>query len=149
MGKYLSKDDYGSGDSWTPDNVHGSKAKIVTISQTYLNADKIYAELISSGEDWADKDAAANLLEEGKHSLLSKLINEIRFPMIEGAYTPTSRIEAEEKARASKDYQDYLAGMVEARRIANRARVRYQAIQTLAELRRSQESTRRQEMRLV
>lgn len=128
------------------DSEHGSRGKTVTTSQTYLNADKIYAELISAGESWADKDAAANLLEEGKSSLLSKLTHDHRY---EDNTAIISRIEAEEAARASQTYQDYIAGMVEARRVANRARVRYQAIQTLAELRRSQESTRRQEMRLV
>lgn len=142
MLKFRGKDEYGSGDNWTPDRELGSREKTVTTSATYLNADKIYAELISAGEAWADKDAAANLLEEGKQSMLSKLINEQML-------NTDSRVVAEQRARESKDYQDWIAGMVEARRIANRARVRYQAIQTLAELRRSQESTRRQEMRLV
>ena len=109
---------------------------------TFLNADKIYAELISAGNAFADTDAAASLLEEAKHSMLSKLTNEQML-------NTDSRIQAEQNAKASQTYQDYIAGMVEARRVANRARVRYQAIQTLAELRRSQESTRRQEMRLV
>ena len=108
---------------------------------TFLNADKIYAELISAGNDWSDKDAAANLLEEGKRSLLSQLMS--------SWIGANSVAEAEKRAYATKEYQDYLAGMVEARRVANRARVRYQAIQTLAELRRSQESTRRTEMRLA
>lgn len=140
MHKYLSKDDYGSGDNWIPNREPGSRGKTVTTSETYLNADRIYAELISSGEDWADKDAAASLLEEGKKALLAQLslANEAK-----------SRVEAEGKALASHEYQEYIAGMVEARKAANKARVRYSAIQTLAELRRSQESTRRAELKVL
>jgi hypothetical protein len=106
---------------------------------SFLNPDKIYNELMVSGEDWADKDAAANLLEEGKKSLLSQLAIAEQAP---------SHVKAEASAMASKQYQDYVAAMIEARRVANRAKVRYGAIQVLAELRRSQESTRRAEMQI-
>jgi hypothetical protein len=108
---------------------------------SFLNPDKIYNELMVSGEDWADKDAAANLLEEGKKSLLAQLAIE------EGAQGQ-SYVKAEALALANRDYKDYVASMVEARRVANRAKVRYGAIQVLAELRRSQESTRRAEMQI-
>jgi hypothetical protein len=113
---------------------------MTTTDRTFLNADKIYQELIDAGNDWADKDAAANLLEEGKRTLVSQIASAVQ---------SNSRVEREEEALRSPGYTDYVASMVEARRVANRARVRYQAIQTLAELRRSQESTRRQEMRLA
>jgi hypothetical protein len=103
-----------------------------------LNPDKIYHELVAAGDDWADKDAAANLLEEGKKSMLAQLT----LSNMDG-----SRIEAETKALASHEHQEYIAGMVEARKQANKANVRYKALQTLAELRRTQESTRRQEMK--
>ena len=104
-----------------------------------LNPDKVYAELIEAGEAWADADAAANLLEEGRRPCLAQLMCEVQ----------GSRAEAEQMALASRTYGDYLVKMVAARKEANIARVRYGAVQTLAELRRTQESTRRQEMKLV
>ena len=105
-----------------------------------LNADRIYSELIAAGDDWADKDAAAILLEQTKSSVLANLA------IASGCKTVS---EAERHALASPDYRFHVEHLVEARKAANKARVKYQAIQTLAELRRSQESTRRQEMRLV
>ena len=104
-----------------------------------LNPDKVYAELIESGEDWADAEAGADLLSEGRRPCIAQLMCEIQ----------GSRTEAEQIALASQTYRDYIVKMVAARKEANIARVRYSAVQTLAELRRTQESTRRQEMKLV
>ena len=106
-----------------------------------LDADKIYSELIAAGDDWADKDAAAGILEETKRSILAQLTID--------RDDSVSRLEREQLALAGPVYRGHIIAMCEARKIANKAKVRYQAIQTLAELRRSQESTRRQEMRLV
>lgn len=104
-----------------------------------LEPDKIYHALIESGDDWADKDAAANLLEETKKSVLAGIAQD----------HPGSVAAAEQKALASQTYQEHVEAMVEARRQANKAKVRYMALQTLAELRRTQESTRRAEAKLV
>lgn len=101
---------------------------------------KAYHELLQSGTDWADKNAAADLLEESKHSVLSQC------KLQSGATSDAAR---ETEARASQRYQDFVKQMCEARRQANRARVRYDAVRTLAELRRTEESTRRQEMAWV
>ena len=103
-----------------------------------LDAGRIYTSLIETGEDWADKDAAASILEETKSSILARLMN-----------TGEGSVAAREMfAKASDDYQEHLASMVEARRIANRAKVKYDSGKVLAEMRRSEESTRRSEMNL-
>lgn len=94
-----------------------------------------YDQLIRAGEDWADKQAAADLLEETRKSVLAKLINEA-----EGSVNAR-----EYKALADPEYKDFVAGMVTARKAANKARVRYDSAKVLAELRRSQEATRRAE----
>lgn len=104
-----------------------------------LNADALAASICKAGETWADAEAAAQLLEETKKSVLAKAMNE----------APAQSIAAKEMlALASEEYQAFVAGMVKARAAANKARVRYDSAKILAELRRSQESTRRAEAQI-
>mgnify|MGYP003347377686 CR=1 FL=1 len=63
---------------------------------------------------WVDADAAANLLEDTKSSVLSQLI-------MKQIGVPVTR--AEHVARASQDYLDHIAAMVEARKQANLLKV--------------------------
>lgn len=104
-----------------------------------LDSDRAYDALIKAGEDWADKDAAACLLEENRKSVLAKYKNE------SGEKSDAAR---ETLALCHDNYLEHVAMMVEARRIANRARVKYDSAKVLAEMRRSEESTRRAEMTL-
>jgi hypothetical protein len=104
-----------------------------------LNSDKAYDALVKYGEDWADKDAAASLLEENKKSVLAKYKNES---------DGKSEAAKESLALCHPEYLDHVAQMIESRRQANRARVRYDSAKVLAEMRRSEESTRRAEMTL-
>lgn len=101
-----------------------------------MNAEEIYASLIREGEAWADAEAAASLLEETRRTVLAKCMNEAASPSIAGK---------EMLALASDEYKRHLEGMVRARTAANKARVRYDSAKTLAELRRSEEATRRAE----
>lgn len=102
-----------------------------------MDADQIYAAIAKAGEEWADMDAAASLLEETRKSVLAKLMNE----------SQAASIAAKEMyALADEEYRKHIATMVTARKAANKARVRYDSARILAELRRSEESTRRAEM---
>lgn len=104
-----------------------------------FDADKAYDELMRSGDDWADKNAAADLLEKTEKSVLARLIN-----LGEGSIAAREAV-----ARAHQDFLDFVASSVEARRLANQARVRYDSAKTLAEMRRSEESTARAEMMMA
>jgi hypothetical protein len=104
-----------------------------------FDPDKAFDALVKAGEDWADKQAAADLLEETRKSVLAKLMIDAA-AMTQGA--------KEMQALADPAYTDFVAGMVQARKAANKARVRYDSAKVLAELRRSQEATRRSEMNL-
>lgn len=104
-----------------------------------LNPDKTYDALIRAGEEWADADAAASLLEETRKSILAKLMAENQAASI-GA--------KEMYALADPEYRKHVEGMVSARKAANKARVRYDSAKVLAEMRRSVESTKRAEMTL-
>lgn len=102
-----------------------------------LDSDRVYDALVRSGEEWADKDAAASLLEENKNSVLARLKN-----------LSVSKSDAARKddALCHSDFLEHLELMIEARKVAIKAKVRYDSAKTLAEMRRSEESTRRAEM---
>lgn len=99
------------------------------------------ARLIEVGEQWADMHSAAEALEETKKSVLGHLV--LGF-IADGM--PAGK--AEHAAYASDEYRTHVKSMVEARRKANRARVRWDVGRTHADLMRSVESTKREEMRM-
>lgn len=100
----------------------------------------IYAELIEAGTTWAEANAAADLLEQTKKTLLSKLKLQS---------SEKSDAARETEALGSRDYDEHIRLMVAARERADVAKVQYDSLCTLAELRRSQYSTRRAEMVLA
>jgi hypothetical protein len=91
--------------------------------------------------DWADKNAAADLLEHMRTVLRSQIASKFLQDL-------GSMNKAEAAAEATEEYSDHLKSMVEARRLANRARAQYEADKAYIDLIRSQESTRRAEMGL-
>lgn len=97
--------------------------------------EKIYQRLLEAGDDWVDKNAAAEILEETKKTLLAELMGGFQ----------GSNAERERMALADTTYKLHLKNMVMARKESNRARVKYDSVRVLAELRRTQESTRRAE----
>ena len=103
-----------------------------------FDPEKLYHKLIEAGEEWSDKDAAANILEETKKTLLAELKTSYQ----------GSDAERERNSLATSEYKLHLKNMVLARKEANRARVRYESMKMLAELRRTEASTRRAEMQL-
>lgn len=109
------------------------------LTERLLDSDKAFNALVRYGEDWADKDAAANVLEKNKDSVLAKFKNKV---------DAKSDAAKETQALCNPEYRAYLDSMVEARRVANRAKVKYDSAKTLSELRRSEEATRRAEMTL-
>ena len=106
-----------------------------------MDVEAITARLIEAGDEWADKNAAASLLEETRKSVLSQIA--VRC-MRDG----DSATKAEKVAAADPEYRDHIMSMVEARQAANKARVRYDSGKTFSELVRTKEATNRAEMSL-
>jgi hypothetical protein len=104
-----------------------------------FDPDRIRARLVEVGEDWADKDAAATLLEETKKTVLAELMLKA---------DGSSAAAKEMNALADPVYRLHVTNMVTARREANKAKIRWETGKTWAELRRSAESTKRAEMNL-
>lgn len=103
-----------------------------------FDPEAIFQKLLEAGESWADKEAAAEVLEETKKTVLAEIMGGFQ----------GSTAERERNALADGAYKHHLKTMTAARKEANRARVRYDSMKVLAELRRTQESTRRAEASL-
>lgn len=91
-----------------------------------------------AGEEWADLDAAANMLEETRKSVLAELVNQASGGSIAAR---------ESEALADPAYKLHITNMVNARKEANRARVKFDTAKAWVELVRTSEATKRAEMK--
>lgn len=106
-----------------------------------LDADQIYAKIQTAGEAWADCKAAFCALDD--------LTSTVKADLTTDFYTTcSSKAEASERALSASRYKEHIASVAGARRAWLLAEVKYKNLQLLAELRRSEESTRRAEMGL-
>jgi hypothetical protein len=78
---------------------------------------EIYLE---AAEDWADKEAAAQLLEDTKSAVMAQKQTAL------GGDLPVNR--AEQIVKASPDWVSHLEKIVEARKVANLAKVKLEYI---------------------
>ena len=99
-----------------------------------MNPDQIFIKLESAANDYADREAAASLLEEMKHTVLSQCAAD---------WPDYSMTAAESKARRDDRFIKHLKIMVDARKEANKAKAKYYSIQTWIDLTRTKESTER------
>lgn len=106
-----------------------------------MDRNELTERLIRAGEEWAEANAAASLLEETRKAVWSEVAMDL---LKSGA--ASSVAQAEKMAYASERYKDHLEGMADARKAANKARVRYDSGKTYTELLRTQEATKRAEM---
>jgi len=100
---------------------------------------KLAHSIVQRGEHWCDCNAAADLLEETKGTLLAKITKE---------HLDQPAWKAEALSRADMRFEEHIKAMVEARRIANLAKVRYDGAKAMGDFERSVESTRRAEMQM-
>jgi hypothetical protein len=101
----------------------------------------VYKGFMEAGNDYADKNGAADLLEGTLKTLKAQLT--LQAKALEGC----SMVEAENHALASEQYRKALTDSVQARREANRAKVRYEATKALFEAQRSVAATEREAMK--
>jgi len=96
--------------------------------------DQIEERLRLAGEDFAEKNAAAELLEETKKVVFSKLCSNS---------TEKTQGAKETSAYCQPEYEEHIISMVEARKVANKARVKYESGRIWVDLLRSKEATER------
>lgn len=132
-----------------------SSKELQALTQVLKDFDphRLTQEVIRTGEEWADQDAAASSLEETKKTLLAKITLEF----IEGSYRSggagekpkaMSATAAELRALSDARFEQHLELMVQARKESNRMRVRYDMGKMKLELMRSLQATMRNEMRM-
>ena len=98
--------------------------------------DELYNTLITLGEDWADKNSAADLLKENRKSIRAQVA-------LQYLGKAKSIAQCELMAESDVDYIRHIGEMVKAERAANIARVNYDAWRTFIDLLRSKEATER------
>jgi phosphoribosyl-ATP pyrophosphohydrolase len=89
---------------------------------------------VKLGEDWSDLNYAADLLEETRKTLISKLANECG---------ETSMAAKDNYALRQGAYDEHVRKMVAARRDANKAKVQYDSAKIWAELKRTEAANER------
>lgn len=101
-----------------------------------LNPNEIYERLTATGEEWADQNHAADLLEGTLKQVFSQCVLKYRQKNM-----PVS--EAEHNAHRDHEYVQAREAAINARRDANKAKVRYNAAQAWFEAMRTAEATHR------
>ena len=93
-----------------------------------------------AGEDWADKEAAAQLLEDTKSAYMAQWC-------AEQGDIPVNR--AEQIVKSSPRWTAHVTQIVEARKEANKAKVRLESIKMRAMESQARDANYRAEMRLT
>jgi len=93
-----------------------------------------------AGHDWADLDAAANLLEDSKSAVMAQMQTKL-------GDMPVNR--AEQTVKASPEWEFYINKTVEARRAANIAKVNLEATKMAFNEWNNREANARQEMKML
>ena len=114
-----------------------------------IDVDREVQAVAALGIEWAEKNETASLLEETKKTLLAQIIAEIMSAARAGGKKGLSFAQAEVEALADVRYETHLREMTEARREANKARVRHETAGVRLEMLRSLMATQREEMRLA
>ena len=104
-----------------------------------LDADSIYEKIIAASKEWVAADEESRRLSAMEKIILAEITNH---------QAAESMAERKSLALASPEYKLHVANMVAAKTKAKTTLARYKAAQSLAELRRSEESSRRAEMNL-
>ena len=103
-----------------------------------LDPEKIYQSIMEAAKEWVAADEEARRLAKLEKVVLAEISNQhdqsLSYPVRQSL------------ALASPEYRLHITNMVAAKTQANITLARYKAAQSLAELRRSQESSRRAEM---
>ena len=87
-----------------------------------MDANELYFKLISAGDDWADKQAAYNILEDTKNAVLAKLMTKSQ---------ATSVAAKEIEAKASDEFTAHVKATQEAMKAALKAKVNYESIKKI------------------
>jgi hypothetical protein len=95
---------------------------------------KLYHKMVEAGNDWADKQAAYQVLDDTRNTVLARLMQASKAPSVAAK---------EIDAKASKEYEQHIKAAQEAQSAALKARVKYDAIRTWIDLQRTRAANER------
>lgn len=107
-----------------------------------FDPDKIHDRLVTVGDVWADAKAAYEALDDLTKTVLAEITSNYLPPVC------SSKTEAETRGLCDRKYKEHLAAKDHFRKEWLRAEVRWKTGLMWADLRRSKESTVREEMRM-
>lgn len=107
-----------------------------------MNLNETYQKLSTAGNDWADKKAAATVLESAAKAAHSEAFLEARK---KGAAVE----EAKATATCDLSYQGALRSQIDAEKARDHARVKYDSIKAWLEMALDANATKRAEMKLT
>ena len=100
-----------------------------------------YSEIYRmAGEEWADLEAAAQLLEDSKSAVMAQWQTEY-------GDVPVNR--AEQAVKSSARWRDYINDTVEARKRANKAKIYLESVKMRAMELHATEANQRTEMKIM
>jgi hypothetical protein len=105
-----------------------------------MNANELFHKLEEAGADWADKQAAFNVLDDTKNAVLAQLMLKSNAPSVAAR---------EIEAKASGEYIAHVKATQDAMKAALKAKVHYESMKTWIELKRTEAANDRAAMRLA
>ena len=103
----------------------------------------LYEQYRIAALEWVDAEAAASLLEDLKSSFLAEMMGNLM------ASEPKMAVNrAEQEVKGSGEWRDHVTSIIEARKLANRCKVRVEYIKMRHQEWISQEANNRTEARL-
>lgn len=102
----------------------------------------LYEQFRIAALEWTDAEAAASLLEDTKSAVMSEMMGKA---MAEGAKSIAA---AEQAVKSTQEWRDHVTSIIEARQVANRAKVEVEYIKMRFQEHMSQEANARIEVRL-
>lgn len=94
----------------------------------------LYQKMVEAGGDWAEKQAAYQVLDDTKNTVLARLMQ---------ASTAPSVAAREVEAKASERFEEHVKATQEAQAAALKAKVKYEAIKVWIELTRTKAANER------
>lgn len=110
------------------------------MSEDYLDNRPWSERYRVAGEEWADKESAAQLLEDCKSAVMAQRQAEL-------GDIPVNK--AEQIVKASPGWREYIENTVEARRLANKAKVNLEYMRMCFSEQQSKEANQRKEIAML
>lgn len=99
-----------------------------------FDPNRLYQKMVEAGNDWAEKQAAYQVLEDTRNTVLARMTQASQAPSVAAR---------EIEARSSIQYEEHIKASQQAQAEALKAKVKYEAIKVWIELTRTKAANER------